>query len=162
GTRSGASRACQGERPPGRPPDPPVTDGPRRLPRCCGQRLTAAGRRTQAKPEPITVSDVECDRPHSRIADLARPTEIRGIMKVPRRSSCSVRDGSAIRGWIAASPPGRRGSSELSISDGRPRRRYYQLTKDGAEQARMALAEISFRREKRRSGLGSPQPGPLG
>jgi PadR family transcriptional regulator PadR len=50
---------------------------------------------------------------------------------------------------------------ELSISDGRPRRRYYQLTRDGAEQARVALAEISGRREKRRSTLGSAWPAPL-
>jgi DNA-binding PadR family transcriptional regulator len=61
-------------------------------------------------------------------------------------------------GWVESSWE----DADLSISDGRPRRRYYQLTKDGAEQARLALAEISFRREKRRSGLGSPQPGPLG
>jgi PadR family transcriptional regulator, regulatory protein PadR len=51
---------------------------------------------------------------------------------------------------------------DLSISDGRPRRRYYQLTKDGAEQARLALAEISSRREKRRSSLSTVQRGPLG
>jgi DNA-binding PadR family transcriptional regulator len=51
---------------------------------------------------------------------------------------------------------------DLSIKDGRPRRRYYQLTKDGAEQARLALAEISGRREKRRSSLSAAQPGPLG
>ena len=43
-----------------------------------------------------------------------------------------------------------------------PRRRYYQLTKDGAEQARLALAEISARRKKRRSSLSAAQPGPLG
>jgi PadR family transcriptional regulator, regulatory protein PadR len=51
---------------------------------------------------------------------------------------------------------------ELSISDGRPRRRYYQLTKDGAEQARVALAEISARGERRRSSLAGSQPAPLG
>jgi DNA-binding PadR family transcriptional regulator len=51
---------------------------------------------------------------------------------------------------------------ELSIKDGRPRRRYYLLTKDGAEQARLALAEISARQEKRRSSLSIAQPGPLG
>jgi DNA-binding PadR family transcriptional regulator len=51
---------------------------------------------------------------------------------------------------------------ELSISDGRPRRRYYQLTKDGAEQARVALAEISARGERRRSSLAGAQPAPLG
>lgn len=51
---------------------------------------------------------------------------------------------------------------ELSIGDGRPRRRYYQLTKDGAEQARVALAEISARGERRRSSLAGAQPAPLG
>ena len=61
-------------------------------------------------------------------------------------------------GWVESSWE----DPDLSISDGRPRRRYYQLTKDGAEQARLALAEISFRREKRRSSLSSAQPGPLG
>jgi len=50
-------------------------------------------------------------------------------------------------GWVESSWE----DPDLSTSDGRPRRRYYQLTKDGAEQARLALAEISFRREERRS-----------
>ena len=61
-------------------------------------------------------------------------------------------------GWVESSWE----NPDLSIKDGRPRRRYYQLTKDGAEQARMALAEISARREKRRSSLSAAQPGPLG
>lgn len=61
-------------------------------------------------------------------------------------------------GWVESSWE----NPDLSINDGRPRRRYYQLTEDGAEQARLALAEISFRREKRRSSLNSAQPGPLG
>jgi DNA-binding PadR family transcriptional regulator len=51
---------------------------------------------------------------------------------------------------------------ELAVREGRPRRRYYQLTKDGAEQARIALAEISLVREKRRAGLSAAQPGTLG
>jgi PadR family transcriptional regulator PadR len=51
---------------------------------------------------------------------------------------------------------------DLSISDGRPRRRYYQLTRDGAEQARRALADIAWTREKRRSSLTAAQPGVLG
>jgi PadR family transcriptional regulator len=54
-------------------------------------------------------------------------------------------------GWVES----RWEDPELSIGDGRPRRRYYQLTKDGAEQARLALAEISGRHEKRRATLGS-------
>ena len=61
-------------------------------------------------------------------------------------------------GWVESSWE----DPDLSTSDGRPRRRYYQLTQDGAEQARLALAEISLRREKRRSSLSSAQPGPLG
>jgi DNA-binding PadR family transcriptional regulator len=61
-------------------------------------------------------------------------------------------------GWVESSWE----DPDLSTSDGRPRRRYYQLTKDGAEQARLALAEISFRREKRRSSLSSTQSRPLG
>ena len=60
-------------------------------------------------------------------------------------------------GWVES----RWENPDLSIEDGRPRRRYYQLTKDGAEQARLALAEISARQEKRRSSLGGAQPGPL-
>src|ERR1017187_9682168 len=61
-------------------------------------------------------------------------------------------------GWVESSWE----DPAVSISDGRPRRRYYQLTKDGAEQARLALAEISSRREKRRLSLSTVQPGPLG
>src|SRR5260370_27065884 len=61
-------------------------------------------------------------------------------------------------GWVESSWE----DPDLSISDGRPRRRYYQLTKDGAEQARLALAEISGRREKRRSSLTAVRPGPRG
>jgi len=34
-------------------------------------------------------------------------------------------------------------------------RRYYQLTKEGAERARLALAEISARHERRRSSLST-------
>ncbi len=51
---------------------------------------------------------------------------------------------------------------ELSIREGRPRRRYYQLTRDGAEQARLALAEISRTRDKRRASLSPVRPGTLG
>ncbi|MGH3169044.1 MAG: PadR family transcriptional regulator [Trebonia sp.] len=61
-------------------------------------------------------------------------------------------------GWVESSWE----DPDLSLTDGRPRRRYYQLTKDGAEQARMALAEISSRREKRLASLSRSQPGPLG
>jgi PadR family transcriptional regulator, regulatory protein PadR len=61
-------------------------------------------------------------------------------------------------GWVQS----RWEDPDLSIRDGRPRRRYYQLTTDGAEQARQALAEISARHEKRRSSLTTVQPGPLG
>ena len=61
-------------------------------------------------------------------------------------------------GWVESSWE----DPDLSVSDGRPRRRYYQLTKDGAEQARLALAEISHVRDKRRASLGAVQPGTLG
>jgi PadR family transcriptional regulator, regulatory protein PadR len=61
-------------------------------------------------------------------------------------------------GWVES----RWEDPELSIGDGRPRRRYYQLTKDGAEQARLALAEISARAEQRRSSLLGPRRAPLG
>ena len=47
---------------------------------------------------------------------------------------------------------------DLSITDGRPRRRYYQLTRDGAEQAERALAEIARARERRRSNLLAAPP----
>jgi DNA-binding PadR family transcriptional regulator len=50
----------------------------------------------------------------------------------------------------------------LGVREGRPRRRYYQLTRDGAEQARAALAEISRIRDKRRATLSAAQPGVLG
>jgi FAD/FMN-containing dehydrogenase len=56
-------------------------------------------------------------------------------------------------GWLESSWE----DPDLSICDGRPRRRYYQLTKDGAEQARLALAEIFGRREKRRLSLSAVQ-----
>ena len=84
--------------------------------------------------------------PHSRQADLETGTLYPVMARLERV------------GWVESSWE----DADLSISDGRPRRRYYQLTKNGAEQARLALAEISFRREKRRSGMSSPQPGPLG
>jgi PadR family transcriptional regulator PadR len=51
---------------------------------------------------------------------------------------------------------------QLSIREGRPRRRYYQLTQDGAEQARIALAEIAATRERRRATLSAAQPDMLG
>jgi DNA-binding PadR family transcriptional regulator len=51
---------------------------------------------------------------------------------------------------------------DVSLSDKRPRRRYYQLTQDGAEQARNALADVAWAREKRRSSLSAAQPGVLG
>ena len=51
---------------------------------------------------------------------------------------------------------------ELSINEGRPRRRYYRLTENGAEQAWRALADISRARDKRRASLSPAQPGMLG
>jgi DNA-binding PadR family transcriptional regulator len=61
-------------------------------------------------------------------------------------------------GWVES----RWEDPELSIRGGRPRRRYYQLSKEGAEQARLALAEISGRREKQRLSLSRVQPDLLG
>jgi PadR family transcriptional regulator, regulatory protein PadR len=43
-------------------------------------------------------------------------------------------------------------------AEGRPRRRYYQLTKEGAELARHALA-ATYRARKTPSPLWTPQPG---
>src|SRR4030081_2563242 len=57
-------------------------------------------------------------------------------------------------GWVESSWE----DPDLSTSDGRPRRRYYQLTKDGAEQARPAPAAGSFRHRERRAERGSRPP----
>jgi len=61
-------------------------------------------------------------------------------------------------GWVESSWE----DPELSVREGRPRRRYYQLTRDGAEQARLALAEIFRTREKRRASVRGAQPTTLG
>ena len=61
-------------------------------------------------------------------------------------------------GWVESSWE----DPELGVREGRPRRRYYQLTRDGAEQSRLALAEISRIRDKRRATLSAAQPGMLG
>jgi PadR family transcriptional regulator PadR len=61
-------------------------------------------------------------------------------------------------GWVES----RWEDPDLGVREGRPRRRYYQLTQDGAEQARLTLAEISRIREKRRATLSAVQPGTLG
>ena len=61
-------------------------------------------------------------------------------------------------GWVESSWE----DPEQSIRDGRPRRRYYQLTRDGAEQSRLALAEISASSGKAPGDPDAPRPGPLG
>jgi len=61
-------------------------------------------------------------------------------------------------GWVESSWE----DPDLGVRERRPRRRYYQLTRDGAEQARFALAEISQIRDKRRATLNAAQPGTLG
>ncbi len=61
-------------------------------------------------------------------------------------------------GWVESSWE----DPEFGVREGRPRRRYYQLTRDGAEQSRLALAEISRIRDKRRATLSAAQPGVLG
>jgi len=47
------------------------------------------------------------------------------------------------------------------IAEGRPRRRYYKLTKDGAEQARHALAAV-HRGNATTTSLWTPHPGAIG
>jgi len=44
------------------------------------------------------------------------------------------------------------------VARGRPRRRYYRLTEEGAEQARDALARVYRSRKKPRFGLGVAGP----
>jgi PadR family transcriptional regulator len=45
------------------------------------------------------------------------------------------------------------------VSQGRPRRRYYRLTDDGAEHARVALARVWRPRRQPFLTLGTPPPG---
>lgn len=45
---------------------------------------------------------------------------------------------------------------------GRPRRRFYHLTSDGAEQARDALARVSLPRRSTAGGWVLPAPGTIG
>ena len=45
------------------------------------------------------------------------------------------------------------------IAEGRPRRRYYRLTEDGAERARDALARAYRPKKRRRVDIGAPVPG---
>jgi PadR family transcriptional regulator PadR len=61
-------------------------------------------------------------------------------------------------GWVESSWE----DPDLGVREKRPRRRHYQLTRDGAEQARFALAEIALIRNKRRATLSAAQPGMLG
>ncbi|RCG17793.1 PadR family transcriptional regulator [Sphaerisporangium album] len=59
-------------------------------------------------------------------------------------------------GWIES----RWEQPEEHAHEGRPRRRYYRLTDDGAEQARLALAEVYRRRPTARLPFGTnPAPG---
>ena len=51
--------------------------------------------------------------------------------------------------------------ADRHVAEGRPRRRYYRLTPDGAEQARHALAS-SYRARKSPHVLWSPEPGIAG
>lgn len=45
------------------------------------------------------------------------------------------------------------------VAAGRPRRRYYRLTGDGAEHARSALARVHRSRKQPRAGWDTPWPG---
>jgi PadR family transcriptional regulator PadR len=61
-------------------------------------------------------------------------------------------------GWLESSweDPGEH------IAEGRPRRRYYRLTDDGAVQAHGALARVDRARKHPRFGLGITLPGTSG
>ncbi len=48
------------------------------------------------------------------------------------------------------------------VAEGRPRRRYYRLTRDGAEQARAALARSPRSRARPVPGWSLPAPGAYG
>ncbi len=48
------------------------------------------------------------------------------------------------------------------ITEGRPRRRYYRLTDDGAEHARVALAKVWRPRKQPLLSWGPPEPGTAG
>jgi DNA-binding PadR family transcriptional regulator len=45
------------------------------------------------------------------------------------------------------------------VAEGRPRRRYYRLTDEGAELARDALARVESARRRPRFGVGITRPG---
>ncbi|MFF5228460.1 helix-turn-helix transcriptional regulator [Dactylosporangium sp. NPDC000521] len=51
---------------------------------------------------------------------------------------------------------------ESAAEPGRPRRRYYRFTEDGAERARLALAEAYARRKRLNATLLSPHANPQG
>ena len=59
-------------------------------------------------------------------------------------------------GWVASSWE----DPMQHILEGRPRRRYYQLTGEGAERARDALARISRSRKRPYPGPALPFPAP--
>ncbi|MDG6100967.1 helix-turn-helix transcriptional regulator [Dactylosporangium aurantiacum] len=50
---------------------------------------------------------------------------------------------------------------EVAADPGRPRRRYYRFTQDGAERARLALAD-AYAKRRLNASLLSPRPDPLG
>ena len=57
-------------------------------------------------------------------------------------------------GWIASSWE----NPAEHVAQGRPRRRYYRLTDEGAEQARDALARAYRPRKQPRAGIGITWP----
>jgi PadR family transcriptional regulator, regulatory protein PadR len=61
-------------------------------------------------------------------------------------------------GWIVSSWE----DPVQHIAEGRPRRRYYRFTDEGAAQAREALARAYRPRKKPQHGAGLPWPGPSG
>lgn len=57
-------------------------------------------------------------------------------------------------GWVASSWE----DPAEHVAEGRPRRRYYQLTTEGAERARGALARAYRPKKQPRPGFGVPWP----
>ena len=60
-------------------------------------------------------------------------------------------------GWVESSWE----DPDLSIKDGRPRRRYYQLTGEGIAVARLELAQVRAGQTRAPGRLGRPAPGSL-
>src|SRR5437660_931169 len=75
------------------------------------------------------------------------------------REVCPDEDGRLEReyGWLKSEWE----DPDISIAEGRPRRRYYQLSRDGAEAARLAIAESYQARHHSGRNFGG-KTGPAG